>query len=205
LLLLFVGNTTEEEKSDRGYSKNELFRELDNISSAPVVIMAHLDEGPALLYYTKHSVVGAPYHRQEAGIISSHIVMGEKFNEPAVAREILKTNSSYIFARVSAQTRNTCAMDIAFSPDGTAGKNHPLPHLMAAGICPKWLSLVPLPIKFKDVILAKVDRTACANAAASAVAPASAGAIDGAQCWGCPEYAVLSRSCGKNLIMQRSP
>lgn len=90
------GNDTKESE-EQSYSKRDFFSELDRISSVPKTIMAHSNSGPALLYYTKHCVVGAPYHRQQEGIISSYEVMEAPYDEKKIKEILKETGSSYIF------------------------------------------------------------------------------------------------------------
>jgi hypothetical protein len=83
-LTAWLRDDDENNNSVTAYSQRELFQEVDRLSDAPVVIMAHSNDGAPLLYYTKHSVVGAPYHRQVEGIINSFKVMEDKFCESEV-------------------------------------------------------------------------------------------------------------------------
>jgi uncharacterized membrane protein len=131
----------ESKDIDAGYTKQELFEVIDNLSENPIVIMAHSNDGPALLYYTKHSVVGAPYHRQTEGIISSYKVMEDEYDEKTV-RDILKTTgSSYIFIRKKQYQKSDLRS---------------LAKMITDNVPPKWIEIVELPPKFKDVIIAKI-------------------------------------------------
>ncbi|MCK5424391.1 MAG: hypothetical protein KAI89_03395 [Emcibacter sp.] len=38
-------------------------------------IEAFMDHGPALIYYSRHNVIGAPYHRSGLGIFDSHMML----------------------------------------------------------------------------------------------------------------------------------
>jgi hypothetical protein len=121
------------------YTEQELFKEIDNLSNDPVVIMAHTNDGPKILYHTKHSVVGASYHRQVQGIISSYKVMEDKYDEKTVKDIIKTTGSSYIFIR-----------------KGQYKKTKSLPKMIMENALPSWIEIVNLPPKFNDVIIAKI-------------------------------------------------
>jgi hypothetical protein len=137
------GETAEkDEKNKVAYTTQELFTTIDNLSKEPIVIMAHTNDGPALLYYTKHSVVGAPYHRQSQGIISSFKVMEDEYNEKIV-KEILKaTNSSYIFIRNEQYKKS---------------KARSLSKMIIDNAAPEWIKVIQLPVKFNDVTIAKIN------------------------------------------------
>ncbi len=140
---LFVESDLDDEIfKNCKYSEAELFKYVDNLSSEPVVIMAHSNHGPKLLYYTKHYVLGASYHRQIEGIINSYSVM-EMDNDLSVVRKVLqKTKSQYIFIEHK--------------------KQHLLPNSFAssvlAGHIPQWLSVVKIPEKFSDYSIFKIDQ-----------------------------------------------
>ena len=131
-----------EKEIDRKYSDAELFGYVDNLSAKPVVIMAHSNHGPKLLYYTKHRVLGAPYHRQIEGIISSYIVM-EKDNDLSAVRKVLKkTNAQYLFIghKQEKHVPNSFAASVL------------------AGNTPQWLSVVKIPEKFSDYSIFKINQ-----------------------------------------------
>jgi hypothetical protein len=136
---------TPNPKND--FQKNlELFNVIDSLSATPVVIMASCNDGPELLYRTKHSVVAAPYHRQKEGIIASHGVLQEKFDENRI-KEILKnTKTAYIFIRKSDKKLSSISS---------------LSGMVNAGfVLPSWLSVVKIPAKFENIILLKVNISA---------------------------------------------
>jgi hypothetical protein len=60
--------------------------------ATPLVVAALLDRGPEILYRTRHSVVGTPYHRNAAGIWDSYRLLAapaeEESHEIAVRRGI---------------------------------------------------------------------------------------------------------------------
>jgi hypothetical protein len=106
--------------------------------------MTHSNDGPAILYHTKHSVVGAPYHRQAQGIIFSYKIMEDEYDEE-VAKSILKvTDSSYLFVRKPNDYSETAKMSLA--------------RMIANNNLPNWLSVVKLPEKFSDITIVKIDK-----------------------------------------------
>lgn len=125
------------------YTEEELFTELDKLSSEPVVIMAHSNEGPKILYYTKHKAVGAPYHRQQHGIISSYEVMEAPYNRKVVNTHLRNTDSEYIFIR----------------KQKIEEKKRSLPYMVIEGKIPSGMTQVRLPKKFDDIVVLKIDKT----------------------------------------------
>jgi hypothetical protein len=98
------------------------------------------------LYYTKHKVVGVPYHRQKEGILSFYQVMENKYDDVEVKRILKQANVDYIFT-----SRSACYMKPA-TRESLAG-------LMVMGQQPDWLTTVNIPREFEDVVLMKVDQT----------------------------------------------
>jgi asparagine N-glycosylation enzyme membrane subunit Stt3 len=147
ILLFFIPSSFNEvnvETKQPNYSKKEFYAELDRLSENPVVIMCDVDYGPEILYYTKHSVVAAPYHRQHQGIASSFKVLDDKYNENVVKEILRTTNTSYIFIRKPREQQKFLSKDSS------------LTKMLIANDLPKWLRIISLPQKFDDVVLAKV-------------------------------------------------
>ncbi|MDR3187109.1 MAG: hypothetical protein LBT63_01615 [Holosporaceae bacterium] len=155
LLILASGYLKDGDSAEEpfiAYEKTELYDELNKLSDEPVVIMADVNEGVDILYFTKHSAVGVPYHRQVWGIVASHKIMEDEYNEEEVKEILRKTNSSYIFVRKSNKKNVLKNMSLArIIIDKSEKKPNATP-------CPAWISLVNLPQKFNDVVLAKVNR-----------------------------------------------
>lgn len=133
----------DDESENYQYSDTELFEYVNNLSDKPVVIMAHSNHGPKLLYHTKHRVLGAPYHRQIEGITSSYVVM-EMNNDLSTVRKVLKkTNAQYLFIENKLE-------------------KHQAPNSFAAtileGNVPKWLTAVKIPEKFSGHSIFKIDQ-----------------------------------------------
>lgn len=51
------------------------YLESDSRWSAPQTVLAFMDIGPELLYRTRHSVIGTPYHRNGDGIFDGHRIL----------------------------------------------------------------------------------------------------------------------------------
>ena len=158
LLFIFVTDSSDGENENENdvqkdkYTTQELFAEIE-LSPTPVVIMAHSNDGPNILYYTKHCAVGAPYHRQQEGIISSYKVMEATYNEEEVKKELQKTDASYILIIKSPARYNITANK------KTNNRKQSLPDMIISGKnYPKWISIVKLPSKFHDVIVAKINK-----------------------------------------------
>ncbi len=133
----------DEDSENYQYSDAKLFEYVDNLSDKPVVIMAHSNHGPKLLYYTKHCVLGAPYHRQIEGITSSYVVM-EMDNDLSAVRKVLKkTNAQYLFIEHKLE-------------------KHQAPNSFAASVLegnvPKWLTAVKIPEKFSGHSIFKINQ-----------------------------------------------
>ena len=124
------------------YSDKELYECIDNLSYSPAVIMSHSNNGPKLLYYTKHYVIGAPYHRQTEGIIASYVVTQMKNNPSEVRKFLKKTGSQFIF--IGKKLKDSYPE--SFSAEIISGR------------LPKWLSIVKIPEKFSQHCVFKVDQ-----------------------------------------------
>lgn len=160
-------------------TKREIFEELDHISENPVVIMAHSNDGPALLYYTKHSAVGAPYHRQREGIISSYEVMEAPYDEEKVRGILKKSGASYIFvsghwnncnksrnngndneeALEKGKGRSVMENGVNDSQFRKFSKQVSLSRMILGGEIPEWLEKVDMSKKFEEngVLVRVVD------------------------------------------------
>ncbi|MDR1334668.1 MAG: hypothetical protein LBJ19_00095, partial [Holosporaceae bacterium] len=144
-------NDQPQSRKNAVYETKELFRAIDNISATPVVIMAHCNFGPQLLYYTKHKIVGAPYHRQQHGIIASHEVMEAAFSSQKIKKILAITGASYVFIK-KPQTKQTKNGQI------NGVKALSLTEMIIAGQLPPWISIENFPKKFDDVVIAKIHR-----------------------------------------------
>ena len=98
---------------------------------------------PEILYFTKHRAVGAPYHRQYQGIISSYEVMEADYNRDTVKRNLLNTDAAYILIKKPKPDKN----------------RHDLPHMIASNIIPAGMNVVKFPPKFKDIVILKTDKS----------------------------------------------
>ncbi|MDR0678335.1 MAG: hypothetical protein LBF44_02240 [Holosporaceae bacterium] len=132
----------EDKTINRPYTQKELFKVIDDLSPTPKVIMAHSDDGPSILYYTKHSVVGAPYHRRASGIIFSYKIMEDQYDEKTVKSILRITSSSYIFIRKSKLSKT---------------KQESFAAMVIRGNVPRWARLVKLPEKFNDIMIVEIQ------------------------------------------------
>lgn len=137
----------DEKKAEKlkEHSIKEICAELDKLSDVPQVIMAKIDDGPAILYYTKHSVVGAPYHRQQEGILSSYKVMTAQYSESEVIKILKETNSSYIFVRKNDFLKSENKKSLA--------------KMIVDGEYPNYLTPVSLAKKMNDIVIMKIDKS----------------------------------------------
>ena len=136
------GPDRDPDSQNPGYSDRELFDFVDNLSHEPAIIMAHSNHGSKLLYYTKHYVLGAPYHRQVEGILASYFVTEMNNNLNVVRKVLKKTNTQYIFVdhRLEKQFPHSFASSIL------------------SGQIPKWLNAEKIPTKFGGHSIFKVDQ-----------------------------------------------
>ncbi len=104
------------------------------LGAKPLVIAGLIDRGPEILYRTRHSVVGTPYHRNGAGIMDSYRLFAAP--EEAESRAIIKRRGIdlLLICPSSAErlffTRQT-------------GKNNLYTRLLD-GKTPDWLAPVPI-------------------------------------------------------------
>lgn len=125
-------------------TKKELWKKIDAISDKPVTIIAHTNFGAELLYYTKHNVVAAPYHRQTIGIVRSDMIINKPFCEDIFKEIIKKTTADYIL------------LDKNQSKYSERIKNHDyLIDLIEGKKLPRWLSVVDIKDE-KNVFLLKI-------------------------------------------------
>lgn len=129
--LLFLTSTFMygENKTQQTYTKLELYEFLDKLSNKPVVILAKESFGPEILFYTKHSVVAAPYHRQTDGIMRAYYVLEAPFDEKCARKIVNLTNAKYLL-KISKQPVELDA---------------------------KWLKKIEMPKKFGNVYLFQVQ------------------------------------------------
>ncbi|MDR2107409.1 MAG: hypothetical protein LBO73_02740 [Holosporaceae bacterium] len=125
--------------------EDRFFKFLDGISEKPVVILTYLGKSPMVLYYTKHSVVSIPYHRQEKGILAFFSVMEENYDGEKIKKILETTGTSYIFI-----SKSMCYSNIR-TYNSLAG-------MIVRGVHPDWIDIVKIPSEFKDIILARINK-----------------------------------------------
>lgn len=133
---------------EKKYTERELYEMLDSLSENPAIIMAHSNYGPPILYYTKHCVLGAPYHRQTDGILYSYIITEMDFDNEIVKKVLKKTHSDFIFIKDDKYQRD---------------KNSFAARILKNDY-PEWISVVKIPDKFSDIVVAKVNHQLLAKA-----------------------------------------
>ena len=135
----------KDEKTAAVYTKRELYQEIEKIIPQPSVIMSEVDRGPEILYYTKHSAVGAPYHRSTEGIIACCETLEKKFDEGVALKNLKKTNASYILIK-----------KVKVKKDKNENQKN-LMELLSENKIPDWLTSINLPKKFENIILMKIN------------------------------------------------
>ena len=111
------------------------------------IVLAFLDFGPELLYRTDLSVVSAPYHRNDEGILYNYDVMTSK--DINKAKKMLMTREiSWIL--LAPETAEVNFYDYTKGNDTFYDQllNQPLP---------KWLTEIDLPYEIEEMRLYKVD------------------------------------------------
>lgn len=149
-------SSVDKSKSTDDQGKEAAFFNLvDNLSATPVVLMAHSNFGPKLLYYTKHYVIAAPYHRQTYGITMAHKILLKDFDAAEVQRLLKQSHSDYIIIN-----KNLCNRKATKSFSDILAKyanyNGWIDEAVVPDIIKKMVTIVPIPDDFKNMIIAKV-------------------------------------------------
>lgn len=111
-------------------------------------VLAPIDAGAHLLAFTPHSVLGAPYHRDNAG---NRIVLDAMLATPAAARSIVeKSGATYVAICAGEDQMRVLA---AHAPDGLAA-------VLRAGRIPEWLEPLNLETPQKVFRVRAAPRTA---------------------------------------------
>lgn len=97
----------------------------------PGIVLAPIDAGSHLLALTPHSVLAAPYHRNNHG---NRAALDAFLSEPDFARQILHANN-VTYVMTCAGLRETDAL-AARAPHGLAAA-------LIAGKTPNWLTALP--------------------------------------------------------------
>ena len=106
------------------------FRAMD--AQAPGLILAPIDTGAHLLAHTHHSVLGAPYHRNNHG---NRLVLDALLAPAAKAQNIVRASGAVYVLICPGQRQSAIVAERA--PDGLAAD-------LIAGRIPAWLAPVPL-------------------------------------------------------------
>ena len=111
------------------------------------LVLAPIDAGAHLLAFTPHSVLGAPYHRNNDG---NRLVLDAMLAAPDAARGIV-TRSGAAYVAICADEDQAQLM-AARAPDGLAAT-------LLAGRIPDWLASVSLPSPLKLFRVRAMPRT----------------------------------------------
>ena len=99
----------------------------------PVTILAMLDRGPALLWFTRHRVIATPYHRNHPGILAIRQVLSATDDAAAKAVATRRQVDLLLLCPNASET--------AFA----AGNGSTLYKRLATGEGPAWLAPIDLP------------------------------------------------------------
>lgn len=91
-----IQNRVSQERKNASMSSRSVYKLIDNLSEKSEVVLASIDIGPRLLWFTKHKIVAAPYHRHTNGIVAEYEILQNKFNASNVKSYLLKTKTKYI-------------------------------------------------------------------------------------------------------------
>lgn len=94
-LLFILASVEQDDNENQEYSKKELYKLIDNLDQNPSVIIAKESYGPEILFYTKHNILAAPYHRQTSGIMNACYILDD-FKEKRTKKILNLTNANYI-------------------------------------------------------------------------------------------------------------
>lgn len=174
LLLVYASNKTvleentlnarlsSKEKSKENFATNErdIYKLMDALSDNPVTILASINVGPRLLWFTKHRIVASPYHRHTNGIIAEYEILRNKFNAETVKKYLLNTKTEYIlidkkmYFRGSKECcKNSLGYYLAKYADynGWMKSKESLSGLIPAEIL-NWIEIVPLEQIYKKSV-----------------------------------------------------
>jgi hypothetical protein len=100
---------------------------------SPGLMVANVDFGPALLAFTSHTVLAAPYHRISHGVLTAQRIFS---SSPEAAKKLLlEAHADYL---VLCGTSRPTGLEDAALKDGLWAR-------LAANQVPGWLERVPLP------------------------------------------------------------
>lgn len=125
----------------------------------PLTILAPMDYTPALMFYTRHNFIAAPYHRNDRGIIDA-LSFYRSLPDDRAARQIARRlDLDYVLVCKASFYQSTLnaaqAAPASYAYNGSAGRfeavedenatrNGMLGVRMAAGYTPSWLTPVPI-------------------------------------------------------------
>jgi hypothetical protein len=104
------------------------------------VVLAFLDLGPQILYYTRHQIIGAPYHRNGEGILASHEIFSTNDTEKARSMMAERGVGLILLCPNSPEQNFYTATNGAEALYGRLSANDP----------PDWIEPLPLPDELRD-------------------------------------------------------
>ena len=114
----------------------EFLNESPGFAGTSQTIEAYLFNGPELLYRTKHTVLGTPYHRNREGIIDGHTVLASK-NDETIKEIVERRKIDLLLICPHSQEEHAY-----FVKEGEAGS---LYQRLEEQHIPSWLYRLPLP------------------------------------------------------------
>lgn len=109
----------------------------------PVTILAMLDRGPSLLWFTRHRVIGTPYHRNHAGILAVQAALST--TDAATAKAVADDRMADLLLLCPNASEAAFAAQRGAAASAS-GKSRPtLYKRLIAGEKPAWLAPVTLP------------------------------------------------------------
>lgn len=143
---------SHRQQNNSAIDERALYKAIDFLSEKPATILASINVGPRLLWFTKHKIVAAPYHRHTNGIIAEYEILQNKFRAKTIKKCLLNTKTEYIvidkaqyFCEKGEGGNNSFGYYIAKYADynGWTKTDEELSKLVPAEI-PKWVRIVPL-------------------------------------------------------------
>lgn len=164
-------NKVPPEEKNASIEPRSIYKLIDDLSEKSKVVLASIDIGPRLLWFTKHKIVAAPYHRHTSGIIAEYEILRNKFDASNVKRHLLKTQTKYIVIskrRYFCEKGEACRGSLGYyfakyaDYNGWTKPKRELEKLVPPEIL-EWFEIVPLGQKLSsgrnmlhDIVIAKV-------------------------------------------------
>lgn len=138
--------------------EREFYKTVDEISPTPVTILASINVGSKILWFAKHKIVAAPYHRHTNGIIAAYEILRNDFNADVVKKYLKNTKTQYILISkppaVEKNAKKSLAYYIAKLADERGTTENCPPEVL------KWISKISILKNFPNEVIAKVNISA---------------------------------------------